>query len=258
MLTYYLRENTTFFQDHIKEKFADLLDTNEWDILIGALILRHIGQLVSNGHAIVDYRQNIFTTDALKLMLHKNQPNGAGIHLLLKSQRIFTGIFPRISMLNHSCDPNIRNCFNGKHLTIVANRDIAEGEQVFNCYGPQWKLMSYQERQNTLRQQYNFDCTCLKCINRNDEYVSRKININLNLKFFSPFFSEFLKVNLTVFFSGLIIAFNVAFAASVSSIPISLQLKSMMTMILTLMKTKMMKPFVFAVMTVRESMKMQQ
>lgn len=170
MLTYYLRENTTFFQDHMKESFRDLLVKSEWDILIAALLLRHIGQLVSNGHAIVDYRQNVFTTDALKLMLHKNQPNGGGLHLLFKSQRIFTGIFPRISMLNHSCDPNIMNCFNGMQLTIKASRDIAEGDEIFNCYGPHWKLMSYQERQRTLRLQYNFNCECLKCINRNDEF----------------------------------------------------------------------------------------
>lgn len=179
MLTYYLRENTSFFKDHVNENIADLLNKSEWDILVGALILRHIGQLVSNGHAIVDFRQNIFTTDALKLMLHKNQPNGGGLHLLLKSQRIFTGIFPRISMLNHSCDPNIRNRFDGKYLTIVASREISEGEEVFNCYGPNWKLMSYQERQDTLRLQYNFDCKCLKCEQRNDEYVSFLIILQL-------------------------------------------------------------------------------
>lgn len=183
MLTIYLREQTTFFQDFITNNIADLLDKNEWNLLVSALLLRHIGQLISNGHAMVDFRQNVFTTDALKLMLHKNQPNGSGLHLLLKSQRIFTGIFPRVSMLNHSCDPNIRNCFDGKRLTIVATRDITEGEEVFNCYGPHWKLMSYQERQDTLRLQYNFECKCTKCEQRNDEYVrERKILMKLLIK----------------------------------------------------------------------------
>lgn len=172
MLTIYLRERTTFFQDHIT-KDLDLLDkVSDWDHLVGALILRHMGQLVSNGHAIIDFHQNIFSTEQLKLMLMKNQANGGGLHLLLKSQRVFTGIFPRISMLNHSCGPNIRPRFDGKSLTIYAAEEIPENGEVFNCYGPNYKLMSYQERQESLRLQYNFVCKCSKCEDKNDEYVS--------------------------------------------------------------------------------------
>lgn len=104
-------------------------------------------------------------------MLLKNQANGGGLHLLLKSQRVFTGIFPGVSMLNHSCSPNIRNVFDGKKLTIFASEEVAEGGEVFNCYGPNYKLMSYQERQDALRLQYNFICKCTKCQERNDEYV---------------------------------------------------------------------------------------
>lgn len=106
-------------------------------------------------------------------MLVRNQANGGGLHLLLKSQRVFTGIFPRISMLNHSCAANIRNEFEGNKLTIFATEDIAEGGEVFNCYGPNYKLMSYQERQDSLRLQYNFICDCSKCQEKNDEYVGK-------------------------------------------------------------------------------------
>jgi SET domain len=177
MLTLYLRQKTTFFQEHITNKVSGFLSQDDWDVFVSALILRHIGQLISNGHAIVDFRQNIFTTDALKLMLLKDQANGGGLHLLLKSQRVFTGIFPRISMLNHSCEPNIRNVFDGKRLTIYAANNINEGCEIFNCYGPNWKLMSFQERQDSLRLQYNFECKCLKCDQKNDEYVSILLTI---------------------------------------------------------------------------------
>jgi SET and MYND domain-containing protein 4 len=172
MLTIYLRERTTFFQDHITKDVNFLDKSSDWDLLVGALILRHMGQLVANGHAIIDFRQNIFSTEQLRLMLMKNQANGGGLHLLLKSQRVFTGIFPRISMLNHSCSPNIRHRFNGKKLTIFASEDIEENFEIFNCYGPNYKLMSYQERQDSLRLQYNFICNCTKCEDKNDEYVS--------------------------------------------------------------------------------------
>lgn len=88
-------------------------------------------------------------------------------------------------MLNHSCSPNIRNVFEGKKLTIFATEEIGEGEEVFNCYGPNFKLMSYQERQDTLRLQYNFHCKCSKCLDRNDEYVSwREIQACANVETF--------------------------------------------------------------------------
>lgn len=187
MLTIYLRDRTTFFQDHITKEMNLLEKNSEWDLLVGALLLRHMGQLVSNGHAVVDFRQNIFTTESLKLMLLKNQANGGGLHLLLKSQRVFTGIFPRISMLNHSCSPNIRNVFEGKRLTIHAADNVTEGGEILNCYGPNYRLMSYQERQDSLRLQYNFICKCEKCLDRNDEYVSSSTSLFTRRKYFTIF-----------------------------------------------------------------------
>jgi SET and MYND domain-containing protein len=74
-------------------------------------------------------------------------------------------------MLNHSCSPNIRNKFDGKVLTIFAASKIDQGEEIFNCYGPNYRLMSYQERQDSLRLQYNFICKCTKCSEKADEYV---------------------------------------------------------------------------------------
>lgn len=69
----------------ITNNIADLLETSEWELLISALLLLHIGQLISNGHAIIDFRQNVFTTDALKLMIHKNQANGKVSEFILKN-----------------------------------------------------------------------------------------------------------------------------------------------------------------------------
>ncbi|CRL00934.1 CLUMA_CG014458, isoform A [Clunio marinus] len=155
MLTIYLRDRTSFFQDHITKEINILEKNSDWDLVVGALIMRHMGQLVSNGHAIVDFRQNVFTTEPLKLMVLRNQANGGGLHLLLKSQRVFTGIFPKVSMLNHSCSSNIRNVFEGKELTIFSNDNILKDGEIFNCYGPNCKLMSYREGQDTLRLNIN-------------------------------------------------------------------------------------------------------
>lgn len=92
------------------------------------------------------------------------------LHLVTSSSRIFTAIFPRISILNHSCDPNIRNCFDGPFLSIYASRDIGENEEIFNCYGPNYKLMSKDDRQMALKQQYCFTCHCDKCASNDQTY----------------------------------------------------------------------------------------
>lgn len=96
------------------------------------------------------------------------------LHLAATNSRIFTAIFPKISILNHSCNPNIRNIFNGSTLSILATREIAENEEIFNCYGPHYKLMSKLDRQAALKQQYCFECLCEKCIT--DDQTYEKMN----------------------------------------------------------------------------------
>lgn len=75
-------------------------------------------------------------------------------------------------MLNHSCDPNIRNRFNNAELIIYSRRVINIGDEVFNCYGPNNKLNFRQERQELLSQQYHFECDCLSCKGTDEDYVS--------------------------------------------------------------------------------------
>lgn len=90
--------------------------------------------------------------------------------LVVDQGRIFTAIFPKISMLNHSCDPNIRNHFDGPFLTIHASQNIAENEQIFNCYGQHYKLVHGQDRRSNLLQQYYFECECEKCESLDSTY----------------------------------------------------------------------------------------
>jgi hypothetical protein len=171
LMTMYLKNFTSFFQDFLLDK--EIMSESDWTLFISSVLLRHIGQLVVNGHAIIDFRQTIFQMNSMNLMIFNNYVVCGGLHALLKSERIFTGIFPRISMINHSCDPNIRNVFENNQLTIFATRNLKESDQIFNCYGPNYKLMSFKERQDTLKIQYNFECKCEKCLEKNDEHVSK-------------------------------------------------------------------------------------
>lgn len=49
--------------------------------------------------------------------------------------RLATGIFPVISLLNHSCNPNTSVSFISTVATIRASQRIRKGQEILHCYG---------------------------------------------------------------------------------------------------------------------------
>lgn len=181
MLTVYLDEFTDFFKALPRSCTRIMPNIEDWKKFSAIVMLRHMGQLViqifilnaqinsctkivikqvANGHAISDIE---LMPPSLQDYSYRKTQMINDLHLITASSRIFTAIFPKISLLNHSCDPNIRNCFDGPFLSIYATREIVENGEIFNCYGPNYKLMSKSERQNILKNQYCFKCDCEKC-----------------------------------------------------------------------------------------------
>ncbi|KFO25464.1 SET and MYND domain-containing protein 3 [Fukomys damarensis] len=76
-------------------------------------------------------------------------------------QEVGVGLYPSMSLLNHSCDPNCSIVFTGPHLLLRAVRDIEVGEELTICYLD--ILMTSEERRKQLRDQYCFDCDCFRC-----------------------------------------------------------------------------------------------
>ncbi|XP_062076777.1 histone-lysine N-methyltransferase ASHR1-like isoform X2 [Humulus lupulus] len=73
-----------------------------------------------------------------------------------------TGLFPIISIINHSCLPNSVLAFEGRLAVVRAVQHIPKDSEV---------LISYIEtagstltRQKALREQYLFTCKCVRCI----------------------------------------------------------------------------------------------
>jgi SET and MYND domain-containing protein len=108
MLALYLSKYTSFFKDiNLKEslisKFSkdtfnnnnQLTTEDDKQLYISSLLLKHILQLISNGHAITKLNT---TTD-------NKQDN----FYIQQEGRIATAIYPSASIMNHSCDPNIIN-----------------------------------------------------------------------------------------------------------------------------------------------------
>ena len=107
MLTLYLYKYTDFFKvvdlnESFVRKFQDSTLSFECDLTtedgrrlyISSLLLRHMLQLICNGHAIT--RLNLTASDKDKVATEHQD-------------RVATGIYLSASMMNHACEPNIIN-----------------------------------------------------------------------------------------------------------------------------------------------------
>ncbi|KAH9388516.1 SET and MYND domain-containing protein 4 [Tyrophagus putrescentiae] len=118
--------------------------------LVGGLLHRHLMQLSVNAHAINDYIQAM--------------PEEGGSQLKYRDVPVSSGLYPWISLLNHSCEPNVIPTFEcGRLFLLRALAPIAVGEEVVNSYCVHFARMEVKERQERLLDRYNFVCKCPRC-----------------------------------------------------------------------------------------------
>lgn len=73
-----------------------------------------------------------------------------------------TGLYPVVSLINHSCFPNAVLIFEGKLAVIRAVQRIPKNTEVLISYID--TAGSTMTRQKTLKEQYFFTCTCSRCV----------------------------------------------------------------------------------------------
>ncbi|KAK6191540.1 hypothetical protein SNE40_003204 [Patella caerulea] len=114
--------------------------------IIGSHILRHIQMLPCNAHEVseLDYRQF-------------DLPNSQTVE-------IGPAIYATLSLINHSCDPNVVRHSYGNNCAVRAIRNIPKGTEIFDNYGALSPLCSKKDRQEKLMYQYYFKCSCKACI----------------------------------------------------------------------------------------------
>ncbi|CAG0893605.1 unnamed protein product [Darwinula stevensoni] len=144
-LLLFLHEKTNFFTKDNKEKKPDIMSPDV--VFVGGLLLQHIEQLISNANAI--------TT------LHESTTKGKLIEV--SQEKIASALYPTSSLMNHSCDPCVLQTFAGSKLVVRAMKDLKPEKEVSNCYGPHYLKMSREQRQELLKGQYFFKCTCPPC-----------------------------------------------------------------------------------------------
>lgn len=154
----------SYFLTHclkITEYFGtdDLVEFN----YIGGLILRNLQFLQFNTHEVYE--------------LHEDTSS--------KTVFIGGGLYPTLALFNHSCDPSIvryeyNNSIFYEHIKILFDKyfryykgtsvyvhaitNIKAGNVIAENYGPLYSQNPIQERKNTLKEQYWFDCMCHACI----------------------------------------------------------------------------------------------
>ncbi|XP_057661790.1 SET and MYND domain-containing protein 4-like isoform X1 [Diorhabda carinulata] len=142
----YLKKYTDFFVWFLKQKNCPRNDLSVLVQYIGGLITKHIAQLSCNSSIIEHWTYS--STDLLF-------PD-----ILIT---IACGMFPSVSIMNHSCRPNVTNFFICDTIVVKALEDIKENEEVFNCYGIDYRGMNREQRQIACRTLYHFECKCLIC-----------------------------------------------------------------------------------------------
>ncbi len=111
----------------------------------------------------------------LSLLLESNHYkvliNAFGMYEQMSSKRSFRGehignaVCLKTSYFNHSCVPNLFWQFNGNHITVITTRKVRAGEELSISYGPYAESMSFEKRQDILKNRYFFSCNCSACLN---------------------------------------------------------------------------------------------
>lgn len=76
------------------------------------------------------------------------------------------GLYPCVSLLNHSCWPNVTHSSRNGIMSVYATRSISAGEEVCDSF-----INIYQNgvaRRRQLKEAYAFDCRCDRCLHESN------------------------------------------------------------------------------------------
>lgn len=120
--------------------------------------------------------ENIMTFPKVKNLFDKEEKQRFLMYLILhhflviktnsiisKSPWSTISVFNVLSMLNHSCAPNVYHPRRGTKQYCVTVRPIKKGEQLFISYLPLNNEMSREKRREKFTSSWAFVCTCEKC-----------------------------------------------------------------------------------------------
>ncbi|KAL1131590.1 hypothetical protein AAG570_011204 [Ranatra chinensis] len=135
--------------DFFKKCEIDSDKTRLAKAIAGGLTLRYLQSMPCNAHEISEM---CITHRTTKTDIESNEIGGA--------------VYPLLSLINHSCDPNVvRHSYCGDAVVLTAIQVIKAGDQIFDNYGYHHAVHSIDERRCHLGSQYYFSCQCIACTN---------------------------------------------------------------------------------------------
>lgn len=92
-------------------------------------------------------------------------------------------IFDVLSIINHSCAPNLSYSLNGKFGHCISVRPIKKGDQVFINYLGDDVNQPLEQRQKMMKNIWSFDCKCDKCNDCSNPIESEAMKSDPSLKY---------------------------------------------------------------------------
>ncbi|VUZ50250.1 unnamed protein product [Hymenolepis diminuta] len=82
------------------------------------------------------------------------------------TEEFATSVYPTISLINHSCNPNVSvQCTDKGVAFIHALQPLRAGSEILLSYKLPFYYNSTQDRRASLQSQYYFNCECVACVN---------------------------------------------------------------------------------------------
>jgi len=116
-------------------------------VLVGGIMLTHLQNLPCNAHEIAEIEV----------------PSGS-VKDSVQSE-IGAASYGTLSLINHSCDPNVVRHYTSSHAIVRTIRSLSAGDELLDNYGYHYAVMGREERARKLYNQYYFNCNCAACSN---------------------------------------------------------------------------------------------
>ncbi|KAE9534752.1 hypothetical protein AGLY_008044 [Aphis glycines] len=131
------------------------------ELFIGSLLLHHLLLLQFNAFEVSELRQ-----------------------LGNEQETVFIGgsIYPTLALLNHSCDPCVVRYHRGTTVVVHNIRELHAGEAITENYGPMFMLHPKEDRLQTLKNRYWFECNCIACCQDWPTLEQMKTNTSLRIR----------------------------------------------------------------------------
>lgn len=150
------------------------------DEFVAAVFLQHLQNFPCNAHGIAQLCLPVASTPG---------PDAACLVPVSQAHLndVAAAAYPCLSLINHSCDPNVvRYCY-GDVAVVTVIRTIRRQEEILDNYGYHYVTHSAEERSIQLRKQYYFHCRCEPCLRQWPLYDQIQADVRHSNRLKHPF-----------------------------------------------------------------------